>query len=268
MSNSYEEKRARRIERLQNAAQRAQKQSTAASQQATELAQILPFGQPILVGHHSETRHRAHVKRIGSAMDKSVAASKKADYYADRALAAENNTAISSDDPDAIEKLEAKLAAMERLQAVMREANKALRKGDDAPLLELGLSEAQIAQLKTPDYCGQTGFPTFQLSNNSANMKRVRERLEALKTRAGEQSREEPLAGGVTLVDNVEANRVQLLFPGKPDEAMRAALKSVGFRWAPSEGAWQMHRSAWALDKARALIMRVTGSPGEEANHA
>ncbi len=46
---------------------------------------------------------------------------------------------------------------------------------------------------------------------------------------------------GVNLVQNVEANRVQLIFPGKPSADVRAELKARGFRWSPSEGAWQRH---------------------------
>lgn len=258
MSNAYEQKRERRIERLQNSAAKAQGEASAASKRATKLASAIPFGQPILVGHHSEKRHRSHIRKIENAMDQSVALSKKADYYADRAHAAQNNDAISSDDPDAVEKLEAKLAAMERVQTTMREANKAIKKGDDARLLELGLNEKQIAELKTPQY-GRVGFPAWALSNNNANMKRVKERIELLKKRATQETREEELAGGVTLVDNVEANRVQLLFPGKPDEETRRALKGAGFRWSPTEGAWQTHRSAWALDKARGVVARTVG---------
>jgi len=45
--------------------------------------------------------------------------------------------------------------------------------------------------------------------------------------------------GRIILRENVEANRLQLLFPGKPDEETRKRLKRHGFRWAPSEGAWQ-----------------------------
>lgn len=32
-----------------------------------------------------------------------------------------------------------------------------------------------------------------------------------------------------------------ILFPGKPDASVRDLLKANGFRWAPSEGAWQRH---------------------------
>ena len=38
---------------------------------------------------------------------------------------------------------------------------------------------------------------------------------------------------------NKEGNRLQIFFHDKPDKETRAALKSNGFRWSPSVGAWQ-----------------------------
>lgn len=32
---------------------------------------------------------------------------------------------------------------------------------------------------------------------------------------------------------------MQIIFDGKPDADIRATLKQNGFRWAPSQGAWQ-----------------------------
>jgi hypothetical protein len=34
-------------------------------------------------------------------------------------------------------------------------------------------------------------------------------------------------------------NRLQLIFDEKPNESQRTQLKSSGFKWAPSQGAWQ-----------------------------
>lgn len=49
-----------------------------------------------------------------------------------------------------------------------------------------------------------------------------------------------PVEGdGYKLVENAELGRIQFLFDGKPDEATRALLKANGFRWSPSQGAWQ-----------------------------
>lgn len=41
------------------------------------------------------------------------------------------------------------------------------------------------------------------------------------------------------VVRNKEVMRLQLIFDGKPEEETRNRLKSNGFRWAPSVGAWQ-----------------------------
>ena len=38
---------------------------------------------------------------------------------------------------------------------------------------------------------------------------------------------------------NSEENRLQILFDEKPDEQKRSALKGNGFKWSPSQGAWQ-----------------------------
>ena len=225
---TYEEKRQARIERLKGRADKAHSEASQAGQCAQELASQIPFGQPILVGHHSEGMHRRHVKKIEGAMDKSVAADDKAKYYEGRVAAAENNRAISGDDPDALQKLEAKLADLERLQTTMREANKAIRKNDDDRLRELGLSDEQIGKLKEPDFCGRIGFPDYALTNNNANIKRVKKRVEEMKAREGQETREWELAGGVTLIDNVEANRVQLVFPGKPEVGDAPTAQIVG----------------------------------------
>ena len=49
----------------------------------------------------------------------------------------------------------------------------------------------------------------------------------------------EYMRGDVKIVHNIEQNRLQLLFDGKPDDEMRAKLKSRGYRWSPRNKAWQ-----------------------------
>lgn len=72
--NHYERKQEARRERLLAAAERAEAQSEAAYKRADlrEEASGIPFGQPILVGHHSERRHRAAIKRADNAMRASI----------------------------------------------------------------------------------------------------------------------------------------------------------------------------------------------------
>ena len=50
-----------------------------------------------------------------------------------------------------------------------------------------------------------------------------------------------------------EDNRLQVFFDGKPDADTRAELKSSGFRWAPSVGAWQRQLTDNAIRAADRL---------------
>ena len=95
-------------------------------------------------------------------------------------LAPKSGEAIKSDDPDAIEKLEAKLAYHQARAAMMRDANKHLRRGDDEALYAMGFKEKTIASLKEPDFAGRTGFADYQMSNNNGEIGRIKKRLKAL----------------------------------------------------------------------------------------
>ena len=149
---------------------------------------------------------------------------------------------IKSDDERAIEKLEEKLEDMKNLQEQMKAANKAIRlkdteAGDDL-LREMGYSEESITELRKPDFCGRVGYPDYELSNNNANIHRVEERLKSLKAAKDRGSSEQEYKT-FKVVENTEAMRYQIIFDGKPDADVRNLLKSNGFKWAPSQGAWQ-----------------------------
>ena len=162
---------------------------------------------------------------------------------------------IKSDDERAIEKLEEKLEDMKKLQEDMKAANKALRLKDkeagNDQLREIGYSEESIEELRKPDYLGRVGYPNFQLSNNNANIHRVEERLKRLKA-VKERGSSEQEYKTFKVVENTEAMRYQIIFDGKPDAEIRTLLKSNGFKWAPSQGAWQRQITSngkWALKK-------------------
>ena len=167
---------------------------------------------------------------------------------------------IRSNDEKAIEKLEYKIADLKELQERMKSANKAIRlkdteHGDDL-LREMGFSEDAIRQLREPDFCGRVGYPSFLLTNNNANIHRLEERLESLKS-VKEQGTAETEYNGFRVVENTEAMRYQILFDEKPDADVRSVLKSNGFKWAPSQSAWQRQITTagkYALDKVVNII--------------
>lgn len=149
---------------------------------------------------------------------------------------------IKSDDERAIEKLEEKLEDLKSTQERMKAANRAIRMkdteaGDDA-LREMGYSEVAIKQLREPDFCGRTGYPDYELTNNNQSIHRIEERIKRLKA-VKEKGSSEQEYKTFKVVENTEAMRYQIVFDGKPDEEIRTLLKRNGFKWAPSQGAWQ-----------------------------
>lgn len=149
---------------------------------------------------------------------------------------------IKSDDENAIEKLQDKVDGLREDQERMKQANKAIRMKDkekgDAMLHDMGYTDEQIDQLREPDFCGRIGFPDYMLTNNNANIRRLEGRIKSLqKTKS--QGTQESENKFFKVKENVEAMRIQLFFEGKPELEVRDILKSNGFRWAPSVGAWQ-----------------------------
>ena len=222
---------------------------------------MIPLGQPILAGHHSEGRHRRDIGRIDSLMGKSIEADREAESMAHRADAAEANRSISSDDPEALTRLREKLTVIEAKRAEAVSINKAIRasKGDNdkaiAGLRALGLPAGLIVDYMAGDCFGYKGVAPFRLTNLASEARRIEKRIAALESTAARPSMAAEQIGNVTISET--ENRVQLIFPGKPTTAVIAQLKKNGFRWAPSAGAWQRMPSAWAWHMAREIAKGV-----------
>jgi Domain of unknown function (DUF3560) len=244
----FESRKERRLDNAHRQGLKNRKLSKSFYDRSTTMARCIPMGQPILVGHHSEQRDRRFRRRLWDLMGKSVAANDKAKYYEEKAEAIESNQSISSDDPDAIEKLKAKIAEAIARQDFMKAGNKIVK----SKKLTIEQKTKQLkaaghsALILQPDFCGRVGYADYELTNNNANIRRMKQRLEQL---------EKALINAVDIGDTEEKypdldlivrhartiNRVQLIFSGKPSVQIRNLLKSHGFRWAPSEGAWQRH---------------------------
>jgi hypothetical protein len=279
--NHYERKQEARRERLLAAAERAEAQSEAAYKRADlrEEASGIPFGQPILVGHHSEGRHRAAIRRADNAMRASIEADKRAKELRGKA-AGVGQGGISSDDPDAIQKLQAKIDADKGMQEFMKAANRAIRaaykKGvrfdgpaEDIEIAQKALakscgrefSEAEARSMLQPDFANRIGFADYQLQNNNANIRRMEQRIAQLRAAqaaaeaAGGEEKRDVYQGLCEVVENFEENRLQIVFDGKPSAEVRAELKGNGFRWAPSQGAWQRQLNNGARYAAKRFLI-------------
>jgi hypothetical protein len=150
--------------------------------------------------------------------------------------------AIRGNDPDAAQKIREKIAKLEDVAERMKRYAAQFRKGgmeavDASPALKASAADTLKA-------CSWIKNPFSASPNKAAEIRRLRGRLKVMETRAARGTTEqakETTAGEIRIVENVEVARIQLHFPDKPDDATRSLLKSNGFRWAPSEGAWQRH---------------------------
>ena len=219
----------------------------------------IPFGQPIL-GHHSEGRHRRALARSDNAMRRSIEHDKKADYYRNKA-AGVGKAGISSDDPEAVTKLLAKIANAEKSQQAMKAANKIIRNKkltDDEKMEQLVEFKITTRKILEPDFCGRIGFPDYELKNNNANIRRMKQRVEQLRQAPTETTTEK--IGAVEIVNKADLNRTQVFFPDKPSAEIRQLLKSHGFRWSRYEGAWQRHISTQAQYWAGIVAAQYEGA--------
>lgn len=160
---------------------------------------------------------------------------------------------IRSNDPEAVQKLESEIASLKATQERMKAVNAAHRAYVKAPegkrtiSLMAALCEDdrhRVENYKAPYSWEPHPFPPHAMSNNLANIRRLEARLDGLKRtkEVGTGSKtHNTTAGAVEVIENTDEMRIQLVFPDKPSPDVRAVLKGNGFRWAPSQGAWQRH---------------------------
>lgn len=257
----YEAKRQARYERLQAAASKAAADSESLLDQAHRMAEVIPFGQPILVGHHSERRDRNYRARIENKYRKGYELYKRAQDLQSRAESVENNTAIFSDDPSAPDKLAAKVQELEELQATYKAINKAHTAylKNPASLTTCGLSEKYQTLIRTwtPAY-GYEKHPIqpYQLSNLSANIRTAKQRLEQVQKRQAMETTTETI-NGVSIECNPSENRIRVQFPARLSPEHYNTMKHNGFRWSPTLKAFSAYCNRHSLAAARAVAQQL-----------
>ena len=263
--SDYEERKQARIDRYRERAEQARQESRELSQESISMLERIPPGQPILVGHHSERGHRKLLERSDRKMEQSIAASEKAAYYEHKAEAAERNTAIFSDDPEALTKLNKKLESLQVAQTRMKQINAYYRKHGTCQGSH-GLSDEQAEKLDDRVRNGysweKAPYPAYALSNNNQEIRRLKERIKQL-TQAREVGYQGWEFEGGKVVANAENNRLQIFFDEIPSPELRQELKSRGFRWARSEGAWQRQLTDNAIYSA-SRIQAIQPSDGSD----
>ena len=258
----YQERQEAKRERLEERAAKAAAVSNERFNTASTLGKMLPFGQPILVGHHSEAKHRKRAESINTNMRKSVEAQDKADYLSRRADSV-GSAGIASDDPEAVEKLKQKLEGLIKSHELMKAVNKIVRSSHmtEEDKIEYlvnthGQTEERAKKLLRPcEFFGKFGFDAYALQNSNANIRTTRKRLEHLEALHNEA----PLQGNGEAMGTVwelyeEEGRIKFSFDGIPAEEVRKKLKSNGFKWSRYSKAWVRKLTPNAVFVTKRLI--------------
>lgn len=182
---TYRERRAARAERLRGWAEKRRRKSDASFSAAHNLAAQIPFGQPILVGHHSERRARRDAERIHNGIARGIEHQQKADNMTSRAAEIDRQAdrSVYRDDPDAIEQLEARIADLEATRERRKTINREIRKGTGweqritPPLAD----EERADLLRAAQFSGTAGYPSYVFQNLSGSLTRQRARLAQLR---------------------------------------------------------------------------------------
>lgn len=151
---------------------------------------------------------------------------------------------IKSSDLNALEQLRKKVEKAEALQFEMKATNAYYRKNKTLQGYK-DYTEEQIKELQWMIDNYGVPFPSFELTNNNAKIKNAKSRivqLERLKNEAkanAKQAKDEYKNDLFKVVENADIMRLQLFFDSKPDAEIRTILKKNGFKWSPSNTAWQ-----------------------------
>lgn len=256
---THRERLTRKMEKREEWADKAAEKSRAAFATAHKIADAIPFGQPILVGHHSEKHHRADIARMDSNMGRGCERADMAAHHTSAAagIADALESSIYDDDPDALEALTARIAEREAEREKMKTVNKLYRKADAAGLAALGIDlEALKKKLaEAGAYWGKAPHLPYELSNLSGRITADRKRLEYVKQRQQRAAAADAAPNGIDY-QKCQGGYCRLTFAEKPDREILDALKTAGFSWGA--GSW-----VGKADQLPANVAELVTAPAE-----
>lgn len=174
-------------------------------------------------------------------------------FYENKVRAIENNRAINTDNPDAIDLLELKLEKKKELHIFFKTYNAKVReyksKGDKTDFT--GFTDSQIANIKA----GIT-VPSYQLAYLTREIREITKKIEKVKKLSSDETKETDY-GNFKIVDNVEENRVQIFLDEGTGRKLYRDFRNLGFVFSRTNGAWQRKRGNAAY-ATKAIIELLT----------
>jgi len=167
---------------------------------------------------------------------------------------------IRSDDENAKEKISKKLADVEKSHTLMKKVNAYYKKHGTAKGCEGIRDEIALKidkSVSERDGGDKKPFASYTLSNNNAEIRRLKGRLESIEKMESAQLDDFDFEGG-HVVFNKEAQRIQIHLDDRPTPEFKEKLKSNAFKWAPSKMVWQRQLTSNAIRSLHYLGLEKT----------
>jgi hypothetical protein len=179
-----------------------------------------------------------------------------------------------------LDKQRAKLRSLADLQERMKAANKIIKSKtltDEQKKDKLAATGEDYYRLMKPDFAGRIGYADYLLTNNNAVIKNTQKRIEQLEAKelaeslaaSGERETSYDFDGGTIDLDYGD-DRLRVNFDSKPDADMISKMKQNGFKWSPTNTAWQRQLTDNAISTANYLfgtqIKTAASAMKEEVN--
>lgn len=245
---TYDERKAAKTERLEK--RLAKKQQEAAENDLSlygEEKSGIPMGQPIIVGHHSEGRHRKHLARIEKKVRKGFEAANEAKNLSRKIKAIETNRAIMSDDPEAVEKIDAAILRKEQERDRSKQLNQLARMTDSVTVLANAIRSTFPEHIVDAETVARNlkekPIPEWYFTNLGAEIRRMKKRRESLaEIGAAHWEPIETEAGRAYLKEG----RVCIQFNWRiaKEESTQLKRSPLAFHWSPTNSVWMRKHTA------------------------
>jgi len=268
---AFEQKFFDRADRKEARAAKTSAQATAKAEAGWAMLDAIPMGQPV----HG-AKDRRYRDNAGAKIDSGYALMQKADYQERKAEASreyaekvQSGAIARSDDPEAITKLEKRIAelteqhekAKQAVKVHNAEVDRMLKSGELETLvldpwgqpLKDDASEYAKKHAYTVYYKdGKRIYKATVEQSTTAEIRRLKKRIEEIRKTAeicADSDGWEFDGGHIEL--NAETGRIQAYFDEIPSEEVRKSLKRDGWKWARSAGAWQKMLNEWNIHHAK-----------------
>jgi hypothetical protein len=199
-------------------------------------------------------------------MDKACELANLAKHHEAKAsgIAAQLDRSIFSDDENAVAALEARIAEREAQLARRKAINAAFKKADGADKNQKLISLTKVGTITSAEAIEGSRlfalcpyetkpFPSYSITNLSANIRKDRERLVEVERRSARTAAAESAPGGVVIEGT--GDYVRVTFAEKPEREVLDALRAADFHWAG--GGWTGQRAK--LPQAAIALMVLDG---------